>query len=108
MINPCLVTDVGGLAELVPHNKVGYISALDKRQIADDILDFYSVKRKKSLLIILRLKSKNLHGITLPKNCWDLYQKHKFILIIKDLHMIGQVFLLCQIMKTNFAQYQLL
>ncbi len=39
---PMLVTDVGGLAELVPHNKVGYISSIDKKQIADFILDFYT------------------------------------------------------------------
>jgi glycosyltransferase involved in cell wall biosynthesis len=39
---PMLVTNVGGLAELVPHNKVGYISGIDKKQIADYILDFFS------------------------------------------------------------------
>jgi glycosyltransferase involved in cell wall biosynthesis len=39
---PMLVTNVGGLAELVPHNKVGYISSIDKKQIADYILDFFS------------------------------------------------------------------
>ncbi len=39
---PMLVTNVGGLSELVPHNKVGYISSLDKTQIANYILDFYT------------------------------------------------------------------
>ena len=43
---PMLVTDVGGLAELVPHNKVGYISSIDKKQIADYILDFYTQVRE--------------------------------------------------------------
>ena len=43
---PMLVTDVGGLAELVPHNKVGYITDIDKKQIANYILDFYTHGRE--------------------------------------------------------------
>jgi glycosyltransferase involved in cell wall biosynthesis len=43
---PMLVTDVGGLAELVPHNKVGYITNIDKKQIANYILDFYTHGRE--------------------------------------------------------------
>lgn len=44
--NPMLVTDVGGLAELVPHNKVGYVTSTDIKEIADAILDFYKNKRE--------------------------------------------------------------
>lgn len=44
--NPMLVTDVGGLAELVPHNKVGYATSTDIKEIADAILDFYENKRE--------------------------------------------------------------
>lgn len=44
--NPMLVTDVGGLAELVPHNKVGYVTSTDIKEIADAILDFYDNKRE--------------------------------------------------------------
>ena len=44
--NPMLVTDVGGLAELVPHNKVGYVTSTDIKEIADVILDFYENKRE--------------------------------------------------------------
>lgn len=43
--NPMLVTDVGGLAELVPHNKVGYVTSTDTTEIADAILDFYANNR---------------------------------------------------------------
>ena len=43
---PMLVTDVGGLAELVPHNKVGYVTSIDIKEIADSILDFYSNNRE--------------------------------------------------------------
>ena len=38
---PMLVTDVGGLSEIVPHNKVGYVSSKDPNDIANAIVDFY-------------------------------------------------------------------
>ena len=38
---PMLVTDVGGLAEIVPHNKVGYVTSQNPNDIADAIVDFY-------------------------------------------------------------------
>ena len=39
---PMLVTNVGGLSEIVIHNKVGYVTSQDPKQIADYIFDFYS------------------------------------------------------------------
>jgi D-inositol-3-phosphate glycosyltransferase len=43
---PMLVTNVGGLAETVPHNKVGYVIERDETEIADAILDFYNNNRE--------------------------------------------------------------
>jgi D-inositol-3-phosphate glycosyltransferase len=43
---PMLVTNVGGLAELVPHNKVGYVCELNPQTIAGHIQDFYENKRE--------------------------------------------------------------
>ena len=42
---PMLVTDVGGLSELVPHQKVGYVTSHDTLEISDCIFDFYEHKR---------------------------------------------------------------
>ena len=42
---PMLVTDVGGLSELVPHQKVGYVTSQDALEISDCIFDFYEHKR---------------------------------------------------------------
>ena len=39
---PMLVTDVGGLAEIVPNNKVGYVTSQNPIAIADVIIDFYT------------------------------------------------------------------
>lgn len=38
---PMLVTNVGGLAELVPHQKVGYVCNKNSYEIAQSINDFY-------------------------------------------------------------------
>jgi glycosyltransferase involved in cell wall biosynthesis len=43
---PMLVTDVGGLAEIVPHNKVGYVTSQNPTAIADSIIDFYKNNRE--------------------------------------------------------------
>ena len=38
---PMLVTDVGGLSEIVPDQKVGYVTPVDEQAIADAIMDFF-------------------------------------------------------------------
>ncbi len=38
---PMLVTDVGGLSEIVPHEKVGYVTRVDEQAVADAIADFF-------------------------------------------------------------------
>ncbi len=42
---PMLVTNVGGLAEIVPDGKVGYVVEVDSKKIADALVDFYENKR---------------------------------------------------------------
>jgi glycosyltransferase involved in cell wall biosynthesis len=43
---PMLVTDVGGLAEIVPNGKVGYVTQPEPSSIANAIFDFYSNGRE--------------------------------------------------------------
>lgn len=43
---PMLVTDVGGLKEIVPHDKVGYVMPPNEKAIADAIVNFYGQKRE--------------------------------------------------------------
>ncbi|HEX2969440.1 MAG TPA: glycosyltransferase [Bacteroidales bacterium] len=43
---PMLVTDVGGLREIIPHGRCGYVVSPDPLSIADSIDDFYSNDRK--------------------------------------------------------------
>lgn len=42
---PMLVTRVGGLAEIVPHGKIGYVVEPAAKAIADGIFDFFSNNR---------------------------------------------------------------
>ena len=42
---PMLVTDVGGLREIVPNGKVGYVVEAEPSKIADAICDFYENER---------------------------------------------------------------
>lgn len=43
---PMLVTDVGGLAEIIPHEKVGYVTPVEPKFVADAITDFYTNNRE--------------------------------------------------------------
>ena len=47
---PVLVTNVGGLPEIIPHKKVGYVVNPDPGEIADSILDFYKHSREVEFL----------------------------------------------------------
>lgn len=42
---PMLVTDVGGLKEIIPNGKVGYVTSPESIAIADAIVDFYENQR---------------------------------------------------------------
>lgn len=42
---PMLVTRVGGLAELVPNEKVGYVTEIDVEEISNKLFDFFSNHR---------------------------------------------------------------
>lgn len=62
---PILVTNVGGLPELVPHQKAGYVSSLDPEEIASHILDFYTQEREKEFSDNIREFKK--------KYSWELF-----------------------------------
>ncbi len=43
---PMLVTNVGGLPEIVPNNKVGYVINPDSNSIAEKLLDFFETSKE--------------------------------------------------------------
>ncbi len=48
---PMLVTNVGGLAELVPAGKVGYVCAQNEDEIAAALADFYDNQKEKTFTL---------------------------------------------------------
>jgi len=56
---PMLVTNVGGLSEIVEHNKVGYVTSKEPSKIADSILDFYNNNRETLFIKNTRKAKKN-------------------------------------------------
>lgn len=43
---PMLVTDVGGLSEIIPNEKVGYVTKVKSESVAEAIADFYNNNRE--------------------------------------------------------------
>ena len=60
---PMLVTDVGGLAEIVPHGKVGVVAAPDAQAIADGLVAFFDTQASVDYLEGIREEKK--------KYAWD-------------------------------------
>jgi D-inositol-3-phosphate glycosyltransferase len=54
---PMLVTDVGGLAEIVPHQKAGYVVPTEIDKIADAIVDFYIHNRENEMAEFVQQKA---------------------------------------------------
>jgi len=55
---PMLVSDVGGLAEIVPHNRVGYVVKVDIKEIADSLFDFFTNDRSAGFIENIREEKK--------------------------------------------------
>ena len=55
---PMLVTDVGGLSEIVPHNKVGYVTSQNPKKIADAIVDFYQQHKEEAFVLNIQQEKK--------------------------------------------------
>jgi glycosyltransferase involved in cell wall biosynthesis len=55
---PMLVTDVGGLAELIPHGVVGYVVPPTASAIADALVDFYTHNREEALAAGVRQEAR--------------------------------------------------
>ena len=53
---PMLVTNVGGLPEIVPHLKTGYVVDVDPQKIADGIVDFYENNREEAMISNCKLE----------------------------------------------------
>jgi len=53
---PMLVTNVGGLAEIVPDGKVGYVVEVSPKQIADALVDFFTNDRAAMMIENIKIE----------------------------------------------------
>jgi D-inositol-3-phosphate glycosyltransferase len=55
---PIVVTNVGGLSEIIAHNKVGYVVAVETEAIAAAIADFFDNQRNDKFIANLKIEKK--------------------------------------------------
>lgn len=68
---PMLVTNVGGLAEIVPDGKVGYVVEPDAVQIADKLADFFTAWRQEEFKAGLLEEKKKYDWSNMTKAVMD-------------------------------------
>ena len=71
---PMVVTDVGGLAEIVPHGKAGYVVNADASEIADAIIDFYTKKEPNFFIEGVKAEKKKYSWEQMLSSIEKLYQ----------------------------------
>ncbi|MFN8322470.1 MAG: glycosyltransferase [Chitinophagales bacterium] len=72
---PMLVTNVGGLPEIVPHGKVGYVVEPDEKNIADSIVDFYTNHREFVMRDNIKVEKKKYAWSTMLQKIFDVAEK---------------------------------
>jgi len=71
---PMLVTDVGGLAEIVPHGKVGYVVNPDEKEIADALVDFYDQNNESSFIENCKIEKEKYDWEKMTDTILNLYR----------------------------------
>lgn len=70
-----LVTDVGGLAEIIPHNRIGYVVKPEPLSIADALLDFYTNNRQAVFEANIPDEKKKFSWANMAKAFFDVYNQ---------------------------------
>jgi glycosyltransferase involved in cell wall biosynthesis len=69
---PMLVTNVGGLAELVPHEVVGYVVERDEQAIAQAINDYYTQNKEAEFTANIELEKQKFTWKYLTEQLLDI------------------------------------
>lgn len=70
---PMLVTNVGGLPEIVPNGKVGYVVEPEPKAIADAIVDFYQNHREFVMRDNIKIEKKKYAWSTMLEKIMQVY-----------------------------------
>lgn len=74
---PMLVTDVGGLSEIIPHMKIGYVTPVDSKEIAKALIDFFENKRKEKFTTNVIEEKKRFSWDKMTKVIYELNNEIK-------------------------------
>lgn len=72
---PMLVTNVGGLAEIVPHNKCGYTVALNTTEIASSMIDFFKNNRETEMVAQVKQEKEKYEWRSFINTLLELYNR---------------------------------
>ena len=72
---PMLVTDVGGLREIVPDGKCGYVVKPEPAMIADAIVDFFDNNRKEEFTEGVKKEKEKFSWDKMTKAIIEVYRK---------------------------------
>lgn len=72
---PMLVTDVGGLSELVPHQKIGYTVPIDEEVISESIIDYFENNRETEFVNNLKTEKIKYLWPTFINRVLELYNR---------------------------------
>lgn len=72
---PMLVTNVGGLAEIVPHNKVGYVCSQDFNEVSNCLNDFIENNRYNLFVENIKTEKHRFEWSYFTKGIYDLAAK---------------------------------
>ncbi|NSW94695.1 MAG: glycosyltransferase [Bacteroidales bacterium] len=74
---PMLVTDVGGLSEIVPDKKCGFVVRPDPAEVADAIADYFKNNRKPIFTEEVKKEKQKYGWDKLTATIYELYEKIK-------------------------------
>lgn len=69
-----LVTNVGGLPEIVPHQKVGYVTDINATAIADAIYDYFKNNREAEFVANTIIEKQRFEWSSFVDGVKELYQ----------------------------------
>ena len=72
---PMLVTNVGGLAEIIPNNKAGYVVNIDHREISNKLIDFFDNNRYENFKAAVINEKKKYSWKTMTNTVNELIEK---------------------------------
>jgi glycosyltransferase involved in cell wall biosynthesis len=72
---PMLVTEVGGLKEIIPNGRCGYVVKPDSQSIADSIVDFYDNNRKELFIEGVKQEKQRFTWDKMTRAIIEVYKK---------------------------------